>query len=453
MRSKCPTLARIETSADAERMLLSLVRTHPRPYQSRAEGDPQAAIRRLLEQLGNPQRGLPCIHIAGSKGKGSTALLLESMLRAGGVRVGTYTSPHLQRWTERIRVAGQELSVAEFIALMERLRGPVQRLHQEDPQQAPGFFDVLTAAALLAFAARDLDCAIVETGLGGRLDATRIVDARVCCITSIELEHTDKLGDNLVKIATEKAGIIRPGVVVIIGRLPNAAATLIQDSAMKQSAPLLRLGHEFDVTSTDTASFRQTLSLSLPGGLQVCCRGLPVPGIHMAHNTALAAACALESGLLDRSQAGAAIARGVAEVSLPGRLELLAQQPAVLVDAAHTPDSCRALAEVLQRWLPGRIHLLVSLSGQRQPAILLAPLLVLADAVFVTRADPQRSMPPQQLATSIRAQHPTLAVQVVEDPRHALAAARRGLAPEDILCIGGSTYLAGTARAILESGK
>ncbi|NCF28208.1 MAG: bifunctional folylpolyglutamate synthase/dihydrofolate synthase, partial [Gammaproteobacteria bacterium] len=209
------SLAPISNADQAVAFLMSLVREDPRPYQARARLA-QLPVRALLARAGNPQVSLPVVHIAGSKGKGSTALYLEAILHSAGLTTGTFTSPHLQRWTERYRVDGREITAEEFAALFARLQPHVLGLLHQDEASAPSFFDVLTAAALLLFADQGVDCAIIEAGIGGRLDATNVVQPMLSCITSVELEHTDKLGASIAAIAGEKAGIIKMEVPVII---------------------------------------------------------------------------------------------------------------------------------------------------------------------------------------------------------------------------------------------
>ena len=169
-------------------------------------------VRALLARLGDPQLAQPCIHVAGSKGKGSTVLLCEALLSASGRRVGAFTSPHLERWTERIRIDGREVEAAALVAAFNEVRPHVEALLSEQPESAPSFFDATTAAALLCFRTAGVEWALLEVGLGGRLDSTNIVSPAVTCITSIELEHTDKLGHTLGAIAGEKAGILKAGV-------------------------------------------------------------------------------------------------------------------------------------------------------------------------------------------------------------------------------------------------
>ena len=199
-----------------------------------------APVRGLLERLGEPHRRVPCVHVAGSKGKGTTVLLAERLARAAGLRTGSYTSPHLRRWTERLRIDCEPVEDHVFASLIERTRGPAEVMAGDPASPGPSFFDVLTAAALLHFAESRVDLAVLETGLGGRLDATNVVTPLACCITTIELEHTDRLGTTLRAIAGEKAGIVKPGVPLVLGRVAGEARDAILARARDVGAPVWR---------------------------------------------------------------------------------------------------------------------------------------------------------------------------------------------------------------------
>jgi dihydrofolate synthase/folylpolyglutamate synthase len=205
------------------------------------------AIRRLLERLDDPQKGLRVIHVAGSKGKGSTALFAEAICRAAGERVGSFTSPHLERWTERFRIDGREVTGERLAAAVSRLQPHVDALRAEDRGSAPTFFDATTAAALLLFSEAEVDRVVLEVGLGGRLDSTNVVVPAVTCVTSIELEHTEKLGDSLAEIAREKAGILKAGVPAVAGDLPAPARTVLAERAREIGTEVAWLGSDFDV--------------------------------------------------------------------------------------------------------------------------------------------------------------------------------------------------------------
>ena len=253
----------IRTLDDATAFLEGLINRERQPDAGYQRFD-LTPIRRLLTRVGDPQTQLSIVHVAGSKGKGSTALLTEAVLRAAGERVGTFTSPHLSRWTERFRIDGREVDGSALAAVLERLRPQVVASCDEDPARAPTFFDVTTAAAFLLFAEARLDRVVLEVGLGGRLDSTNVVDPAVACVTTIELEHTDQLGDTLAAIAAEKAGIVKPGRPVVVGALAPEAEAVVLARARAVGAPARVLGRDFCV-AVRTADLDR-LSLQLRDG-------------------------------------------------------------------------------------------------------------------------------------------------------------------------------------------
>jgi dihydrofolate synthase/folylpolyglutamate synthase len=406
-----------------------------------------APIRRLLERLGEPQRGLRVIHIAGSKGKGSTALFAEAICRAAGERVGTFTSPHLERWTERFRLDGREVAGDLLAAAVARLRPHVDALRAVDRASAPTFFDATTAAALLLFETARVDRVVLEVGLGGRLDSTNVVVPGVACVTSIELEHTEKLGDSLAAIAREKAGILKPGVPAVAGNLPPPARAALIERAREVGTEVAWLGRDFDVEVASAGP--EGLALRLRDGPLDVAATLPVLGAHQAGNAALALACARRAGVAADTDLAIAAAQGLAMATLPGRIEVLGRSPWLLVDAAHTAVSARALAETLASIPRRRSHIVFSISAGKDMASILAAVLPQADAVTVTRAEPARSLAPEEIAAAVRAADPGLALRVVPNPHLAVRAAREGLASDDLLCATGSVYLAGIARRVL----
>lgn len=406
-----------------------------------------APVEALLDAVGNPERGPSVIHIAGSKGKGSTALFCETILREAGMRVGTFTSPHLRRWTERFRVDGQEVSEERLVRAVERVRLPVEEL-RSGSGPVPSFFDATTAVAWLVFADARVDYAVVEVGLGGRLDSTNAVQPAVTCVTSIELEHTERLGETHAAIAREKAGILKPGVPAVVGGLQKEALRVVEARARELGAPLSRLGREIEV-EVDVEDLRGARFRVRDAALEVCAR-TSLLGAHPPRNAALAVACVrrmLGPAVSLDALAGAA-QRGIERTRLPGRLEVLAREPWILVDSAHTPASVEALTAVLDR-LGGRARLVVSISSDKDVEGLLSLLLPRASRLTLTRAEATRSLDPAQIARIVRERAPTLPLSVVPDPTRALRAAAEGLREGEVLCATGSVYLAGIARAVL----
>jgi dihydrofolate synthase/folylpolyglutamate synthase len=423
-------------------------------------------IEGLLARLGHPERGLSIIHVAGSKGKGSVCLLAEAILAAAGESVGTFTSPHLERWSERFRIDGAEVAGEALARAVEQVRPHVDRMRDEQPDCAPTFFDATTAVALLLFAQARVSRVLLEVGLGGRLDSTNAVTPAVTVVTSIELEHTDKLGDTLAAVAGEKAGILKPGVPCIRGALTAEAADVVDARAHELGAPLTRLGGELEVRPAPSPGDLAGLGV---GGFRYCEAGgfeiavnLPIVGEHQRDNAALAIAAVRSVHGLGPATAragspdaeaealvSAAITEGLAHVHLPGRLEIVEQGPWVLIDAAHTPASAARLREVLDRIRAERRSLVLSVSGDKDVEAILAALLPWADRLWLTRADRVRSMDPVEVAARVRALRPGLQIDIEPDPAAAVRAARAACADADALCVAGSVYLAGAARGVL----
>jgi len=428
--------------AEAEAWIDGLINRERGP----AAGPPDGArvslrpVRQLLEAVGRPQDGLRILHIAGSKGKGSTALLAEALLRGAGVRTGVFTSPHLERWTERFRVDGHEVDGDALAQALTRLRPFVDAAREgEEP---PSFFDVTAAAGLLLFADAAVDVAILEVGLGGRLDSTNVVQPAVACITSIELEHTDKLGTTRAAIAGEKAGIAKAGVPLVVGPVADEAAAVIGARAREVDAPLLRLGHEiaFEAEDGQVRFSDGAFSLDTPVG---------PAGRHQAVNAALALACVRRLGVVADDTLGATAPAVLAATVLPGRAELVGERPWRVVDGAHTEASAQALAEVLAKLPRRRTHLVLSVSAGKGLEAICAALAPSADVVTVTRAEPTRSLSPAEVADAVRVVAPHAEVRAVPNPHMAVRAALDACGPEDLVCATGSIYLAGVARPIL----
>lgn len=435
------------TLEEAERWLASLINVEQLPDLRRARLT-LAPVRRLLDEIGAPERGLRVFHVAGSKGKGSTVLFAEALLRGAGRSVAAFTSPHLESWVERFRIDGAPVSGVLLAGAVERLRPVVEKLRLEP--EAPSFFDVTTAAALLLFAEARVEAVLLEVGLGGRLDSTNVVSPAVTCVTSIELEHTEKLGDTLARIAAEKAGIAKPGIPMLIGPLHPEAEEAVAVRCAEIGAPLLRVGAEGADIQVEASPGRLGCARAtvVDGTLRVAAE-LGVAGAHQAFNAALAVGGVRRLGLVADAELAASAATSLSKARLPARLELVSREPWIVVDGAHTPVSARALAEMIVALPPTRRHLVVSVSADKDQAEICAVLLPLMTSVTVTRADPHRSLPPAELAGVVSALAPELSIRVVEDPRAAVLAARDACRPDELLIAAGSIYLAGIARSLL----
>lgn len=408
-------------------------RRHPR-------GAERSGLYALLERAGQPQRDLRVVHIGGSKGKGTSALMLEAVLRANGRSTGLFVSPHLQRWNERIRLDGREVDDAVLASMLRALRPHVEALHRAGDLNGPDFFEVLLVAALRLFAEAGVDQAVIEAGIGARFDATAVVRPVVTAITTVEREHVALLGPRLCDVAYDKAGIARPDVPLVLGRVPPPARKEIERVAASVGAPVFRAGAAYRVLLARNGDARAVYRddrgrIALP---------LPVRSHALADCAGVALACARHLPAL--SCLPDAAARGFAHLTLPGRLEILRRDPLVIADAAHTHASVAALCEVLRQRDRGHLTLVLSVSADRDLARLAAPLLRLAGRVIVTRADRDRSGEPAALAQRIAALGLVTRVEVIPEPLAALAEAVAGLSQTDALCATGSAYMAGHAR-------
>ena len=456
---------------DATDFLESLVRPTPRTRRER-ERLGLTPIESLLNRLGNPHRAVAAIHITGSKGKGSTALHTEALLTAAGVRSGTFTSPHLEDWTERIRVDGATIDRARFVTALERVRPAVAEMQDADPYGAPAFFDALVAAAFSVFADASVEIAVIEAGIGARLDPTRICHAIATCVTGVELEHTDRLGPGLFDIAREKAAIARPGVPLVIGTMPDAARGVLEREASRTGAPLRCLDNDVGIgraiaspppgcnsgeqgrsaESGTGAALHCVLADVAPAEVRLAGRTIPVslrqPGRHMLENAALALVLANEVGALSRLDDAAAGA-ALEATALPGRLEVLRVAPLVIADGAHTRASVEALVGTVDARHPARIVAVVSATRGKDAAHVLEPLVRRADAVVATSAEPSRSLPAAELARSLERRVPRTTTTCFDFPSDAIRAAMGSAGRDGIVCVTGSMYMAGAARRIL----
>jgi len=371
-------------------------------------------VRLALARLGEPQARFAAIQIAGTNGKGSTAAMAEAVLREARLRTALYSSPHLARFTERIRIEDREVDGDRLAALDRRV------VATEVPLT---YFEVATALGFLAMAEDGVEIAVLETGLGGRLDAVTACVPCATAITSIGLDHTDYLGTTLTAIAREKAGILKPGVPCFVGRLPREADDEIGRAADEVGAPLFRFGIDFDPPPFPIA----------------------LAGAHQRENAALAAQLARAAGRhLGRPIDDRAVARGLAGVRWPGRCERVGDD--LLFDCAHNADGARALAAALPEIAAGRrIVLVMSIVDDKDPEAMLAALAPAAAAVVATRSDNPRALPAAALVS--RAAGVIADTVACDDPDAALAEAQRRAGPGGLVVVCGSMFLVGLLRA------
>ncbi len=382
--------------------------------------------RRLLGRLGNPQRQLKIVHIAGTNGKGSTSAALEQILRSAGLRTGLYTSPHLHSFTERIRIDSQPVSEAEVVTQTDAIRCQADGLSLT-------FFEFTTAMALQIFAQRAVDWVILETGLGGRLDATNIVDPQLTVITSIAYDHATHLGESLAQIAGEKAGIIKPGVPLISARQDPEVLAVLQRIVLENKVPFQLAGRDFDWTMPpETFGYRGvTVALSTiePG----------LAGVYQRENISLALAAAEQ--LLNDPLDPVTTCSALAELRWPGRLEWCGD---VLLDGAHNPQAAEALAGYLgEQDLDGLLWV-VAVKSDKDAAGILAPLLSRVDEIFVAPLDSEVSLPPGQLLQF--AAQAGVGGESLDSPAEALEKALAVRRPGQKILVAGSLFLVAALR-------
>ncbi len=392
----------------------------------------------LLSQIGNPQLKAKSVHIGGTNGKGSTAAMVTSVLIASGYTTGLYTSPHLHTINERIRVDGKLISDEEFAALVTRLQLPVEVVNQKATYGRLTTFELLTALAFAHFAEKEVNFQVLEVGLGGRFDATNVIKPEVCIITSISLDHTEVLGNSLSEIAVEKAGIIKPGSVVVTSPQPDEADRVIKDACLDRGARLVRVGS--DVTWTGTSFTVNQQQLRVKGRMDSYELSIPLLGQYQLTNaaTAVAALEVLAEKGFDVSKEG--ILNGLARVSWQGRFQIISHHPLLVVDGAHNPDAVRKLRQSLEQYLSFDLAILViGASSDKEIAGAISELLPLFGKVIATRSRHPRAIAPVLIATEF-AKH-GVKTQVAEDVPTALSMARALAGDRDLICVTGSLFV------------
>ncbi len=397
-------------------------------------------IRNILDGLGKPHKKYACIHVAGTNGKGSVAAALSFILYESGYNVGLYTSPHLVRFNERICINNHQISNKEVVESYQA----VKRVHHGD--RSPTFFEFSTAMALYAFSRRQVDWGVIETGMGGRYDATNIIQPAISIITNVSLEHRDYLGNTLAEIAREKAGIIKQATPVVTAVKQKQARSVVHKIARKKSAPLFMLGKDFKVRQNQSGQFSYTgiennwhhLQTSLLGRYQV-------------QNAALALA-ACELLIKDKATiTPESIKKGLANTRWPGRLEIVSDKPLVILDGAHNLVAARNLANFLAEDLPKRrITLVIGILDDKPFRSMLKCLLPRCSRAIITRAKTERALAPQKLYAIAQKtiSEATIIPEVAAAVQYAVATA----GPDEVICIAGSLYVIGEAKEAIEKG-
>ncbi|MBW7899113.1 Folylpolyglutamate synthase [Candidatus Brocadiaceae bacterium B188] len=412
-------------------------------------------MKKLLAYIGNPHIGLPCIHITGTKGKGSTAIMTATVMECAGLITGLFTSPHLIDLKERIQINRQKIPEAEFASIMHELQPYIRHLQETEPSASPTFFEILTAISMVYFKRKRTEMAVLEVGLGGRLDSTNVVVPMVSIITNVGLDHTAILGNSLSSIAYEKAGIIKHRVPVVSGIDSAEALSVIENTCREKDAPLYLFGRDIRVEAVkhlvkDGTQGMRCMIKTWRGSYDNIY--LPLVGIHQAKN------CALVLGTFEilREQDNLAvnpdiIREALASIHCPARIEVVAKNPTIILDFAHTADSMRFLKETLiGNFTFRRLILILGFSQDKDLNNILKEIVMEADSIIITRSKNPRAAPPEDLyekITKLYGKHPDTANTV----QSAITMAKQMASKEDMICITGSAYVAGEARQALDT--
>ncbi|MFA4980978.1 MAG: folylpolyglutamate synthase/dihydrofolate synthase family protein [Candidatus Omnitrophota bacterium] len=399
-------------------------------------------MRKLSSLLGDPQKGIKSIHVAGTKGKGSTCAITYSILRKSGFKVGLYTSPHLSSFCERIRINEAFIKEEDVGRLLDNVKGALSEMGAE----APSFFEVYTAIAYLYFKENAVDLAVYEVGLGGRLDATNIIEPLVCAITPISYEHTDKLGHTLREIAYEKAGIIKDGLVCVTAPQEEEAMETIKDVCKRKNAKLVVVGRDIKFKELESAEEKEVFNVSGMAGEYLALE-TKLLGAHQVINAATAVGIVESLGDHGIAVSPKAIRVGIASARWDGRLEVVSKRPHIVLDGAQNAASARALADSVKTIFKyKKLILALGVSSDKDIEGILKELLPITDSVVLTKSRiAERSLDPARMKALITSKNSVVTSNVEEAVRQAKSKA----GAEDLILITGSLFVVGEAREIL----
>ncbi|MFH1856765.1 MAG: folylpolyglutamate synthase/dihydrofolate synthase family protein [Candidatus Omnitrophota bacterium] len=408
------------------------------PYSKEIFGLKRVSL--LLEKLGSPQHGLKAIHITGSKGKGSVACFCASILKEAGFKTGLYTSPHLETLRERIRINGEFIAEDEIIELVEELKPSIEEIN------SPSFFEIYTAMAFLYFKKKKVDFAVLEVGLGGRLDATNVINPLVSVITPISFEHTKKLGNTLAAIAGEKSGIIKDNIKVISAVQREEAWEVIAKRAEEKNASLYTCGKDFSYRKIKSSREKQVFDVA---GIFEEYKELEIKllGEHQLMNASVAVAAVEALEFYDVKISGQDIKKGLVRAYWPGRVEVVAENPVIILDGAQNVASSEALVKtVRENFSWRRLILILGISKDKDIEGIIKVLEEIADEIIITRANLPRAAEPEVLASFLSKDKKTEITRSIKD---ALEKARERSSESDLILICGSLFVVGEARQIL----
>ncbi|OQZ01749.1 MAG: hypothetical protein B6D35_02195 [Candidatus Brocadia sp. UTAMX2] len=422
-------------------------------YQYNASTFSLDRMEKLLAHMGNPHKNLSCVHITGTKGKGSTAIMMATIMEYAGLVTGLFTSPHLIDLKERIQINRQKIAETEFASIMDELQPYIRYLQETSPSASPTFFEILTALSMVYFQRKRTEMAVLEVGLGGRLDSTNVVVPLASIITNIGFDHTSILGNTLSSIAYEKAGIIKQGVPLVSGIEGAEALSVVEKTCREKNASLYLLGRDIWI--------EEVKHLVKDGIRGILCRiktwrytydniYLPLAGIHQARN------CALVFGALEILRERGVIAvnddtirKALAALHCPARIEVIAENPCIILDFAHTADSMRFLKKALiENFTFRKLIIVLGFSQDKDMDTILKEIVMEADSIIVTRSKNPRAAAPGDLYQRIErisGKQP----EIVNNVQDAVIMAKQMASHEDMICITGSSYVAGEARQAL----
>ena len=417
-------------------------------------------MQRLLKRLGSPHTAIPAVHVAGTKGKGTVTHMVAAALTAAGLKTGLYTSPHVESLRERIQIHGRPINEQRFIEACAAVIHEAQQMRKEG--QAPSWFEVMTATAFTAFRNARVEAMVLETGLGGRLDATNVPDLRLvaCGIAAISRDHEEVLGSSLTAIAGEKAAIIRASVPAVVMPQEASVMRLLEDRARELNAPLFKVGKDIQVefrkaAQADKPAIGQRLDLETWRNVYP---DIPVAmlGRHMADNAGLALGLTdLFLEYMDREPLDSLVLkRAWRSLALPARMEVVSEQPWHIVDGAHNPASAWAAAEtVLESFTAARRTLIFGVARDKDCRTMLRVLAPLFGTIVLTPFDSSRAADPEDLDRIVREEFPRVRTAVAIDPSHALELAREFTPEDGLMLTAGSMWLAGEMRALCRKEK
>ncbi|QDR80084.1 bifunctional folylpolyglutamate synthase/dihydrofolate synthase [Sporomusa termitida] len=402
-----------------------------------------ARIERLLELMQQPQRRFKTIHVTGTNGKGSTTAMVSAILTASGIKTGMYTSPHLVDYPERMLINGQEITKEEFAQAIHYTSRFVEQMLAAGFEQ-PTEFEVITAAAFYYFAAMGVEYAVIEVGLGGLLDSTNVVVPELAVITNVTLEHTDRCGSTIAEIARHKAGIIKDNVPVVTAARGEALA-LIRQTAAGKNAAVYSKDRDFTGRFKGLANGKQQVCIDA-GELGRIETDLNLIGCHQLENSAVAVTVALILGTKDKRITAGTIQQALATVCWPGRFEIIAGEPVIVIDGAHNPDGARVLRQNLDQVFPGReVTFALGILRDKDVTGIIRELIRPVDTVVTVQPLSYRAATPEEIAREIEARHVEAAAAIGSGIERAKYLA----GSQGVVCVAGSLYLIGEARQII----